>query len=185
METVEFRTSPDGKVYYKPKGKDEKRLTKFSREILSPLSEIIRLRFPECYSRLITLYPTKNHTQDSRDIQTLHIVDRFIRCNFGEHDLLTQDIENEILHFEEVRCPLRGGLCPHENVICRPKGLIRLTPAEKEVVNLYLEGVTFKDIASILNKKASTVKTQLFRIKEKLNVKNCREIIRVLRLNNY
>ena len=36
-----------------------------------------------------------------------HVAIRFVRCNFGEHDLLTQDIEHDILHFEEVRCPHR------------------------------------------------------------------------------
>lgn len=185
METIEFHTNPDGKVYYMPLGKDEKRLTKFSRDILIPILSIIKSRFPECYSRLATIYAQKSKSHEAKNKQAFLMAERFIRCNFGEHDLLTQDIEHDILNFEEVKCPLRGGFCPQENIICRPKGLVRLSPGEKSVVNLYLAGYTFDLIAKILGKKSSTVKTQLLRIKKKLKVKNCREIIRVLRLNNY
>lgn len=109
MEEVEFYTSPEGQVYYKKDGHDPKRLTKFS-EVVEPLITIIRNRFPECYARLATLY--KEHATQ--------MVDRFVRCNFGEHDLLTNDIEYDILNFEEVRCPLRG-ICKDEHVICKPR----------------------------------------------------------------
>ncbi|WP_197421706.1 sigma factor-like helix-turn-helix DNA-binding protein [Prevotella sp. DNF00663] len=113
------------------------------------------------------------------------MVERFVRCNFGEHDLLTQDIEHDMLHFEEVRCPLRGGYCKHENIICRPKGVVNISPAERVVVSLYLDGMTFDKISHLLHKSPSTIKTQLLRVKQKLKVKNCREIIRIMRLYNY
>ena len=173
MEGIEFFTSPEGQVYYRKDGQDAKRLTKFSSDIVSKVVNLVRNRFPECYSRLAIIYK-KNASQ---------MVDRFVRCNFGEHDLLTPDIERDILHFEEVRCPLRG-ICPDENIICTPQSLYRLTPAEKEVAKLYLRGDTFDMIARELGKSPSTVKQQLWKLKKKLGAKNCREIIRVLRIHN-
>lgn len=175
MDGVEFFTSPEGQVYYRTReGEALKRLTKFSKEIVDPLIAIIRSRFPECYARLSTLY--KNSSAD--------MVGRFVRCNFGEHDLLTMDVDQNILNFEEVRCPLRG-ICQDEHVICKPKSLVRLSKGEQEVVKLYLNGDTLNDISEELGKNRSTVKTQLLRVKKKLGVKNCREIIKVLRLGGY
>lgn len=184
METVEFHTTPDGKVVYKTSGSEEKRLTKFSRNILMPLMVMVKVRFPECYSRLITLYDRTSKSKTVSDETILRMMERFIRCNFGEHDLLTQDIVHDILHFEEVKCPLRGGFCHDENIICKPRGVIKLSPAEKEVAELYVQGFTFKTIAERLDRKPATVKTYLLRIKGKLKVKNCREIIQALRMMN-
>lgn len=173
MEEVEFYTSPEGQVYYRKPGEKAKRLTKFS-EIIQPLITIIRNRFPECYARLAILYREK----------ASRMVDRFVRCNFGEHDLLTKDIDHDILNFEEVRCPLRG-ICKDEHVICKPKSLVRLSKGEQEIVKLYLNGITLDNIAEQLHKNRSTVKTQLLRVRDKLGVKNCREIIKVMRLGGY
>lgn len=174
MEVIEFYTSPEGQVYYRHPGQSARRFTKFSMEIIKPLMNIVRERFPECYARLAIIYKDKAYD----------MAERFVRCNFGEHDLLTQDIDRDILNFEEVRCPLRG-ICIDENVICKPKSLIRLSRGEQEVVKLYLNGCTFDAIAKQLNKNKNTVKTQLLRVRDKLGVKNCREIIKVLRLGNY
>lgn len=174
MDVTEFYTSPEGDVYYKHPGQKAKRLTKFSVEIVEPLISIIRARFPQCYARLATIY--KKHEAV--------MVERFVRCNFGEHDLLTEDLDHDILNFEEVRCPLRG-LCKDEHIICKPKSLVHLSKGEQDVINLYLNGFTLDEITKQLQRKRSTVKTQLLRVRDKLGVKNCREIIRVLRLGGH
>lgn len=174
METLEFFTSPDGFLYYKKPGEESRRLTKFNVDIVDQLHDIIKQRFPECYAALAKLYRRN----------TFKIVERFVRCNFGEHDLLTQDIDNDILHFEEVRCPLRG-MCEYERVICKPKTMVNLSKCEREIADHYLEGLTFTQIAERLGKNAQTVKVQLMRIKKKCGVDHCRDIIRVLRLKNY
>ena len=116
MEKVEFRVTADGRVMYRIAGKEEKRLTKFTKDIVEPMTALIHDRFPECYARLATIY-RKNVTK---------MVDRFVRCNFGEEDLLSDDVEHDLLHFEEVRCPLRG-ICEDERVICKPKTLVNLS----------------------------------------------------------
>lgn len=110
MEKVEFRVTADGRVMYRIAGKEEKRLTKFTKDIVEPMTALIHDRFPECYARLATIY-RKNVTK---------MVDRFVRCNFGEEDLLSDDVEHDLLHFEEVRCPLRG-ICEDERVSVSPK----------------------------------------------------------------
>lgn len=180
---IEFRVSPDGNIYFKENGEPEKRLTRFNKDLCGKLISIICNRFPGAWSRLRLLYPPKSQTVAAKDKAAFQIVERFIRCNFGEHDLLTPDIENDILHFEEVRCPLRG-ICPDEKIICKPQSLTKLSPAEKEVVQLYLYGLTFDVIARRLGKSPQTVKVQLHNIKNKLGAKNCREIIKVMRLNS-
>lgn len=183
MENIEFRVSPDGNVFFKQNGEAEKRLTRFNIEICNHVLKIISERFPGAWSRLFNLYSPKSKIHVEKSKTTFKVIERFIRCNFGEHDLLTPDIENQILHFEEVRCPLRG-ICPDENIICKPQSLVKLSPAEKEVVKFYLLGDTFDEIARRLKKAPSTVKVQLHNIKKKLGVKNCREIIKIMRLHN-
>lgn len=136
MEKVEFRVTADGRVMYRIAGKEEKRLTKFTKDIVEPMTALIHDRFPECYARLATIY-RKNVTK---------MVDRFVRCNFGEEDLLSDDVEHDLLHFEEVRCPLRG-ICEDERVICKPKTLVNLSNGERTVTKLYLNGHSLDDIA--------------------------------------
>lgn len=184
MEAIEFRVSPDGNVFYKQGKAGEKRLTRFCTDVCVEVLGIIRDRFPGAWSRLRLMYPAKNQSKAAKDAAAFSVIERFIRCNFGEHDLLTPDIERDIVHFEEVRCPLRGGMCPDENIICKPQSLYKLTPAEKEVADLYLRGYTFDMIAQQLGKSPSTVKQQLWKLKKKLGTKNCREIIKVLRIYN-
>lgn len=183
MEAIEFLVTPDGKLYYRKDKGEERRLTRFDKEICVKILEMISERFPGAWSRLRLMYKPTSKSHAERDKAAFKIVERFIRCNFGEHDLLTPDIENDILHFEEVRCPLRG-ICPDENIICKPQSLIKLSPAEKEVAKLYLWGETFDEIARRLGKSPSTVKVQLHNIKKKTGAKNCREIIKVMRIHD-
>lgn len=116
METLEFFTTPDGFVQFKKPGEDARRLTKFNADIIDKVDGIVKTRFPESYATLAKLYRNNK----------FKMVDRFIRCNFGEHDTLTQDIDNQIVNFEEVKCPLRG-LCEFQGVICKPKSMVNLS----------------------------------------------------------
>ena len=183
MDAIEFYMTPNGDVRYRS-GNKEQRLNAFSTDVISKVLELTRERFPACYARLATIYPYQSNKPSVRRRAEFDMASRFIRCNFGEHDLLTNDIEHDIMYFEEVKCPLRGGFCPDENIICKPKGLIRLSSAEKSVVDMYLIGYTFDEIAGRLGKSPNTIKAQLHRVKNKLGVRNCREIIKMLRLSN-
>ena len=46
MEKVEFRVTADGRVMYRIAGKEEKRLTKFTKDIVEPMTALIHDRFP-------------------------------------------------------------------------------------------------------------------------------------------
>lgn len=173
MERIEFRNSPDGNVYFQKDNDNEKKLTKFSKEVIEPMADIISERFPESWILLKKSYKSK-----------YEMVSRFIRCNFGENDLLTKDFDNGVLNFEEIKCPLRGGFCPFENKICKPKSRIGLSIKEKEIVRLYVQGMTYDKIAFELHKSPSTVKVQLYRIKNRLKLKSSREIISQIRKKN-
>lgn len=185
MAKIEFYNTPEGNVYYKLDGGEARRLTRFCKDIIDPMLLIIENNFSAAYSELQALYPRHNNSESAKLTQRYMIVERFVRCNFGEYDLLTNDYENGILQFEMVHCPLRGGHCPYENKICNPRGKnVKLSKLEHDVASLYINGVTFKEIASRLQKKPNTIKTVLNRMKNKLCLKNSRALIRDLRLNN-
>lgn len=181
MEAIEFRTSPDGIVYYKVEGQEEKKLTKFSRDVIVPMLGFIGSRFPASHARLAELYG--DMPKKSKESREFAMVERFVRCNLGEHDLLTKDIEFDIMNFEMVRCPLRG-ICQDENVICRPKGRASLSKAESEVARACSTGMRFDEIAQVLGKNPNTVKAQMLKIRRKLKLDSSRGIIKAAKLFN-
>lgn len=103
------------------------------------------------------------------------IVERFIRCNFGENDLLTYDMEHGSMNIEKVRCPLRR-ICKNENVICNPS---ISTDKETQVAKLYAHGLSLQEIADILHKSSCTVNAQLYNLKKRLNLNSSHDIIKL------
>ena len=176
---IEFRTNSRGEVFYETEDGESKRLTKFSKEIIDRMVSAIQERYPAAYARLAKLYTKADPTE-----RKFIMAERFIRCNFGSDDYMHYDIEDETFNFEEVKCPLRGKFCPDENVICKPKSIFHLGKEEQITADLYMKGLSMYEIAEKLGKKPSTVKVQLFKIRHKLGVKNCHEILKYLRLSN-
>jgi DNA-binding CsgD family transcriptional regulator len=111
------------------------------------------------------------------------MVDRFIRCNFGEADFLYSDVENGMFHFEEVKCPLRG-ICKDENVICKPKFKIPVSKEEGRAAALYSKGLTATEIAKVLGKGVKTVKNQLSNAAKRLGLSKTRDLIKVFSVYN-
>lgn len=181
MEAIEFRTSPEGIIYYKVTDQDEKKLTKFSRDVVVPVLTMIKERFPACHTRLVEQYG--DLPKKSKESREFAMVGRFVRCNLGEHDLLTKDIEYDIMNFEMVRCPLRG-ICPDENIICRPKGRAGLSRAESEVARACSTGMRFDEVARALGKNPNTVKAQMLKIRRKLKLDSSRGIIKAAKMFN-
>ena len=120
MRKLEFYTTPQGGLYCE-EDSQSRRVTKFS-DIVDEMMGIIKERFPEAYSCL-----KERHAPGRREGNAearYRMVAHFIRCNFAERDTLSADYEGGRLHFEEVKCPLRGEkwLCPYEGKICKPRG---------------------------------------------------------------
>lgn len=177
---MEFYTTPQGELYFE-ENNQSKRVTKFS-EVVKELYGIIEERFPEAFKILEQLHG-KSRRQGA-GVAQYRMVAHFIRCNFAERDTLTADYEGGRLHFEEVKCPMRGEkwLCPYEGKICKPKGMASLSGTEWAVAQLYANGYSAREIGEQMGKSVSTVKTQLASCKNKLGLDNCREIVKFLRL---
>ena len=70
MEGLEFRTAADGCVYYSLANSQEKRLTKFSCDIVNYVIELVRLRFPKTLKRLQSLYEDSDPSERISTLQT-------------------------------------------------------------------------------------------------------------------
>ena len=76
MENIEFRVSPDGKVFFKENGEEEKRLTRFNKNLCVQVLGMISERFPGAWSRLRLIYKPKSKTHAEQDKAAFKIVER-------------------------------------------------------------------------------------------------------------
>lgn len=178
MEAIEFYLW-EGSIRYRIDG-EEKILSQNDREVVEFVLDNLRRFFPEALMALSDLFSDSAVNKRYFDFRR---VDRFIRCNFSEHDRLSYDINSGVLYFEEVRCPLRV-ICKHERVICKPKFKALLPEEEKKVAALYSRGFTVDEIAGILKKKAKTVKNQLSSITKRLNLNRTKDLIKIFSIYN-
>lgn len=168
MEPIEFYNTPEGVVMYKPLGGPVQELTIESRDIITEMIDLIRTRYPEAFKALSELY---SRNELNRFLYEFDIVSRFCRCNFGEYDAHTPDIDADgFFHFEEVGCPLRGE-CRLEGVICKPKLESSLTARELEIIELISRGKQAQEIADELCISAKTVCRHRENIKAKLKIR--------------
>lgn len=157
-----------------------KPLTPSDREEIEWMLEHMKRCFPEAVERL------KDWASESalnKFFYEYRIVDRFIRCNFGEADFLYSDVENGMFHFEEVKCPLRG-ICKDEKVICKPKFKVPLTREEGKAAVLYSKGLTAHEIAKMMKKSVKTVKNQLDNARKRLKLNGTRDLIKLFSFYN-
>ncbi len=175
LTNIEFYNTPDGEVMVKEVGKPAYQLQQSNRELVGELLAIIRVRYPKAHKRLMELYSASEMNQVFYEYK---VVNRFIRCNFGEYDQQNIDIDhNGRLRFEEVRCPLRGE-CIHECVICKPELDTHLTEREREVFSM-IGGTCLQteQIAEELNISPCTVNRHRENIKAKLGAKSVAELV--------
>lgn len=178
---IEFYNTPEGDVIIKEMGKPPSILKENHRITIEYMLSVILGRYPKAHARLAKIY-------SSSALNTWHyefrIVSRFIRCNFGDYDQCTFDINKDGLFvFEEVKCPLRGD-CEHEGVICRPELHTPLTGRETEILKLIASHYKTDDIARLLSISPRTVNRHRENLKAKIKVKNVGEIISYCNTNN-
>lgn len=174
MEAVEFYII-GGQTCIRRAGKGSK-LTPRDRDAIEFMMENIGKYFPDA---MADLRKWASESEPNRHYFEYRIVDRFIRCNFGEADFLRPDIDDlGMFHLEEVKCPLRG-ICEHEGVICKPKVRLDLPEEEGRVVKLYAAGLLPKEIASKLGKAESTCKRQIWSACRRLKLPHPRWLIRL------
>ena len=158
-----------------------KKLTPQDRDCIEYMIENIGKYFPDALKAL------KKWAADSelnKHFFEYRIVDRFIRCNFGEADFLHKDIDDlGMFHMEEVKCPLRN-ICSLEGVVCKPKVVLNLPEEEAKVAGLYAQGLLPGEIASKLGKSEATCKRQIFNAYKRLKLPHPRWLIRLFNVYN-
>lgn len=174
LEMIEFYKTPDGAVMYKKANEPVRELSSSDRVLIESLIEMIRTRYPNAFAALSGEY-TKSET--NRWEFEFRIVSRFIRCNFGEYNLNSPDIDADgFFRIEEVGCPLRGE-CRMEGVICKPKLESNLTPRENEVLKHIANGEQTQEIADALMLSPLTVNRHRENIKAKLGLRTIAQIV--------
>lgn len=174
LERIEFYNCPDGSVNIKPFGQPMFVYDESCKKITQEMIVLIRDLYPAAFTALAELY---SKSERNKDFFEFRIVHRFIRCNFGEYDALTYDI-NSVGEFnmEDVRCPLRGE-CLFEGLICRSPMNTELSPRESEVAHLLAKGYSRQEVADELEISIYTVTRHITNIKARLHLKNTNQII--------
>lgn len=150
------------------------------RKAIDFMLEQMQRCFPKAWDRL---QEWAGESKANKRFFEYRMVDRFIRCNFGEADFLYSDVENGMFHFEEVKCPLRG-ICKDENVICKPEFKIPVSKEEGRAAALYSKGLSANEIAKVLGKGVKTVKNQLSNAAKRLGLNRTRDLIKVFSVYN-
>lgn len=178
MEAVEFFII-GGQTCIRRNG-ISKPLTPQDRDEVVWMMEQMRNCFPEAVRRL---EEWAAESSMNKIFYEFRMVDRFIRCNFGEADFLYSDVENGMFHFEEVKCPLRG-ICKDENIVCKPKFNVPLSSEEGKAAVLYSKGLTAHEIARVMKKSAKTIKNQLDHARKRLHLDRTRDLIKIFSVYN-
>lgn len=184
IRNCEFYASPDGDVIIEPQAGVRLTLTEGgseSRAFIEEMMERLVTYYPEAWNRLKELY---GRYANNRWHYEFLIVSRFIRCNFGEYDYQTMDIDEcGRLRFEGVRCPIRCE-CPHRGVICSPKFNNRLSAREKEVLALIVQHLDKETIGEALHISPHTVSNHVRHIYEKTGKRSEAELVEYWLYNN-
>lgn len=181
FSNIEFYNTPEGDVMMKELGKSAIQLKDTNRPTIEYMLTIIRDRYPKAHAALMKLYSSSTMNRWHYEFRVVH---RFIRCNFGEYDQYSLDINyNGQFVFEEVKCPLRGE-CEFENVICRPELDTALTEREIEVFRLISSNLQTDMIAGELHISPCTVNRHRENIKAKIEVNTVAEMVSYWYQNN-
>ena len=142
IANIEFYNTPEGDVMMKELGRPAVVLDENNRPTIECMLSVIRDRYPKAHTRLMQIYSSSTMNRWYYEFRVVH---RFIRCNFGEYDAHTPDIDADgFFHFEEVKCPLRGE-CRMEGVICKPKLDSKLTDRELDSSNCTFMELKYDD----------------------------------------
>ena len=181
---TEMYTTPDGCVMIKPHNQPVRELAengKENRQFIQDMLEYMRTFYTEAFEALCKEYSRK---EPNRLNYEYWIVTRFIRCNMGNYDTLSQDIDTKgMLQFEEVKCPMRGE-CKLENICCRPRFNSGLSHRETEVLRLVVNHNDAIDIAEQLHLSPHTVNNHRRNIHIKTKTRTIGELVDYWHRNN-
>lgn len=174
-EKIEFYNTPLGNIISMESSKQYEMTAKES-NVIERLLNTIEDNYNDAYKCLEKIYikSKPNYT-----LYRFKLVSRFIRCNCGEMDTFRYDVdENDMIHLEQVKCPLRGtGDCIYENIVCMPTRTMRVRGRQLEIVEKLSQGYNNKQIAETFAISIHTVHNIIQQIKAKLSVKNTGQIV--------
>lgn len=171
---IEFYIKPDGGIMIDDNG-ECRQYTEHDRDFSRDFLEMIGVQYPEAALALAKQYARSKLNLPHYEYL---MASRFIRCNFAKFDGLTYDIDENILHIEDVPCPIKCE-CPLSGVICNPRPL-GLTKRETEIAKLYAIGKTYDEISMKLAICPSTIKNILQKIKKKLKLQSSKDIAKII-----
>ena len=141
------------------------------------IDDIIR-RVKECYPKAYAaLDECYRDSAPNRTFCRYKMARRFVRCNFGQLDSTSFDIEGEKMNFERMDCPLRLE-CKYDGVICSPIFKTTLSSQEMKVGKLWFEGLSKDEIGGILFLSPETVNNHIRYIYHKLSIHGRPEFVR-------
>ncbi len=177
MRNIEFFKNANGKqiIVNDLNNGEYTPFTSECRDLVSFLRNSIKNDYPLAYKMC------QEKTGYNKDMPNLlngdfKIVNRFLRCNFSEHDNQPDIDDNGNLILEEVSCPLRG-ICDDEGIICHPKFSTVLSKREIEVAKEFASGHSIVEICDSLCIAEDTVKNHRSKIYKKLNINKIAELI--------
>lgn len=184
LANIEFYNTPSGDIEVKEEGKPVFTLDMTgarSLEIINGVLEMMKTFYPEAYEGLAKEYSTK---EPNPVVYNFKIASRYIRCNCGEYDATSFDIDtNGRFNFEEVKCPMRGE-CHLERICCKPKFNTQLSDRELEILRLIVSHHTAEEIARKFFLSPHTVNNHRRNIHIKTNTKTVAELVEFWHVNN-
>lgn len=180
MSGLEFYIYEDELWCMFPDGRNEK-VTEHNNELVKSVLDKIRELYPDAYDDLMKWY--RKSSQNVPYFQFL-MANRFCKCNFGNLDNTSKDIDRKgCFNFERVSCPMRGE-CPHENIVCNPVFNSKISDAEIRVMKMVYDGCNNEEIADKLYLSPHTVKNHIKSVYLKLDIHEKSEFIQYAHKNN-
>ena len=173
LKKIEFCSSPEGMVIVQMDGKIFN-LTESHHELLQKIADLISIQYPQAWKALGINYKS---TEGNSWYNLYKKVSRFILCNMGKMDALSFDVDNNILHIEDISCPIRRE-CQFNGIICRPKAL-NLSKREEDVVRMMSHGMTYKEISASLNVGSSTIKNIIQNATKRLKLYSSKDLKKI------
>lgn len=165
MKNIEFSITGDGSTIIIHEAQAPRIFTREDFQTIKFIHSTIESRYPDAHKALTEEY---GQLPDSKYRMAI----RFIKCNFGNDDEVKDIDDRGNIHFEHVRCPLRGGDCIWEDTICHPKEFFHLTARELEVAKAIAQGLSYKEVAVKLHISVRTVEAHRDNIYSKIGVQS-------------
>ena len=89
LTNIEFYNTPDGQVCCKPINEPMFILKESDTELIASMLTAIQELYPAAFAALAEIY---SRSELNKNYYQYKMVHRFIRCNFGEYDALSLDI---------------------------------------------------------------------------------------------